>query len=131
MMLPPRPHAYMCRKAARVVRNAPVDAKELPPFAEVELFDRRDRLNAGIGNQDVDLAKDGDGPGKAFVDLCLVGDVDRNAEGAFGPQLSGGGIRALLVVVGDDDLCPFTGEEPGKLLADPAYRTGDDGDLIF
>ena len=133
MMLPPRPRADMCaqRRPRRQEGAVEVDSQQLPPFAEVELFDRRYRLNAGIGNQDVDLAQHGDGLGKAGLDLCLVGNVDRNADGAFGPQFLGDLIGARLVVVGDHDLRTFTGEEPGDLLADSASRTGYDGNLVL
>ena len=133
MMLPPRPSACMCRKAARVVRKRPVemDGQQLPPFAEVELLDRRYRLNAGIGNQDVHLAQQRDGLGKAGLDLCLVGNVDRNADGALAAEFLGHLISALLIVVGDHDLGTFADEEPGNLLADAASRTGHDGNLVL
>jgi hypothetical protein len=125
MMLPPQ------RRPRRQERAVEVDSQQLPPFAEVELFDRRHRLDAGIGNQDVDLAQHGDGPGEAGLDLCLVGNVDCNADGAFAPQFLDDLIGVRLVVVGNHDLRSFAGKEPGDLLADSASRTGYDGNFVL
>ena len=66
-MMLPRDRARACAATPPGSSGKPVevDGQQLPPFAEVELFDRRYRLNAGIGNQDVDLAQQRDGLGKA------------------------------------------------------------------
>ena len=133
MMLPPatqRMHVPQ-RRPGRQESPVKMDGQQLPPFAEVELFDRRYRLNAGIGNQDVDLAQQCDGLGKAGLDLCLVGNVDRNADGAPGAQFLRHLIGARLIVVGDHDLRTFAGEEPGDLLADAASRAGYDGNFVL
>ena len=80
-----RVHVPQCRPR-RQESAVEVDGQQLPPLAEVELFDRRYRLIAGIRNHDVDLAEQRDRLGKAGLDLGLVGYVDRNADGALGPS---------------------------------------------
>jgi hypothetical protein len=38
-------------------RPVEVDGQKLTPFRELELLDRRDRLYAGIGDDDIDAAE--------------------------------------------------------------------------
>ena len=64
---------YICRSAARVVRNAPsrwID-KQLLPFGEFEVDERRYDLDAGIADQNIECAERLDHLGGARFDLLL------------------------------------------------------------
>jgi len=106
--------------------------EKLLPFAEVELIDRCHDLNAGIGNENIDLAESLNRFGDAGLGLRLVGDVDRNADCMFGAaKLGSHRIGAFLIEVGNDNPGAFAGEQDGDFLADAAGRAGDDCNLIF
>src|SRR6516164_58597 len=83
MMLPPRPALYICRSAARVVRNAPSRWMARSCF-HLELIERRHNLNAGIGNKDIEPAEGLDRFGDAGLSLSFIGNIDGDTDCTLG-----------------------------------------------
>jgi hypothetical protein len=98
-----------------------VDGKQLPPFLELELDQRRDDLDAGVADQDVDAPEGFDSPRHSALDLLLVSDVHANPERALGGRidLKGRLLGRLRVKIRDDHLCSLTGEGKRNLLPMP------------
>ena len=103
------------------------------PVGEAELLNRMNDLDAGIADQDVDVAKCLDACLHGCVDLHLIGNIhryaDRLATCIF--DLCGGLFGCLLVQIGDHDLCTFTRELQRDFLADAAGGAGDECNLAF
>jgi len=109
-----------------------MDGEKLPPFGEIKLIDRRDRLNPGVGNKNIQPAECIDRFCHAIRRLRFIGDVNGNAEGTLGAAKFGGDrLRAFLVEVGDHDFGAFACEQRRNSLADAAGRSGNDGDFVF
>ena len=109
-----------------------MDGEQLLPLGEVELVEVFDDLDAGVRNQDVELAEGADRFGHAGFDLLLVGHVHRDADRLRrAAQFLGGCVRAVLIQVGDDDLRAFVDVDGCDFLADAARGSGDDGDFVF
>ena len=129
----PHPAASMSGTAAWTHEKVPVrfTAMMRSQLSRVMSTERRERLDAGAGDEDADgpeLAADlGDGG----VDRVAVGDVDLDAHGPcapVGPQLGGGGLGARAVPVEEGDGVAVGGELLGDAEADAGGGAGDDGD---
>ncbi len=111
-----------------------VDGDDRVPLGGREFVDRRDMLDAGIVDEDVDAAKlrrlrDHGG------DLVRLRHVRRRierataAEGLKPPTL---GLDRLGVAEPvDDDIGAFAGQRPGDGKADAGGRSGDEGGAGF
>ena len=110
-----------------------VDRQHLLPLGERKLLERMDDLDAGVADQDVDVAERLDGGLHGRIDLGLVGDIHRHADrlAAGLLDLGCGGVGRLLVEIGDGNRRPFTREFQGDFLADAAGRAGDECNLAF
>ena len=73
----------MCLRQAsrRQERAVEMDRQQLLPVGEGKVDERLDDLDAGVADQDVDLAVFGDGVGDALLDRSLVGHVHRDRKG--------------------------------------------------
>src|SRR5262249_27063577 len=98
-----------------------------------EVDQRRDDLNAGVADQNVERAERLDDGGDTRLHLVLGGDVHGDADGVLAARvdLPRGGVGRLLVEVGDRNPCPFAREGEGDLLADTAGRASNHGNLIL
>jgi hypothetical protein len=77
------------------------------PVVDVDLLDGADgAADAGVVEQDVELAELAHGAGDQGLDVGLVGDVGalEDRAGAAGGGLGGDGLAALGVEVGQDDI---------------------------
>ena len=110
-----------------------MDRQHLLPLGEAELLDRLDDLDAGIGNEDIDLAELPDDLGDTAIDFRLVGDIHGHAD-----RLAAGvgdflcrGLRAGQVEIGNRDRRAILRIDLGDALANAAGGAGDQGDLAF
>jgi hypothetical protein len=112
-------------------RAVEMDGEHLLPLVVAELLDRLDDLDAGIRNEDVDLAVCAHGRGDARIDLGLAGHVHLHAgRGATGgDDRRGHRIGRIEVEVGDCNCRPVLRIDLGDALADAACRAGDQSDL--
>ena len=92
-----------------------------------------DDLDAGVADQDVDAAVRAMSRVYTRIDGALVADVHSHAHGdpTGGDDFGGGGLRSLLLQIGNDHLGAFPGERMSDLLADPARCPGDHNDLVL
>src|SRR6185436_9159113 len=104
-----------------------VDREQFLPLGEGELVQRMDDLDSGVAHQYVDAAERRHHGRYAGVDGLFIGDVHRHADrvAACGLDFGGGGIRGLLVQVGDGDLGARTRIGERDLPADAAGGAGD------
>jgi hypothetical protein len=125
---------YICRSAARVVRNAPSKwiASIFFHFGKLEFDERSDDLDAGIADQDVESAERLDDLCHADIDLLFVRDVHRDPEGslAIAVELTGGRVGGFQIQIGNGHLGAFAHEHGRDLFADAAARTGDHRRLV-
>ena len=115
MMLPPVPCCVHLpqRRAGGEERAVEMDGEQLLPFGERELVERRHDLDAGIADQDVDAAEGLRSPSPMPASTCasLVTSIATPIACDAGlVDLGGGGIRRLLVEVGDRRLRAFARE---------------------
>ena len=133
-MMLPLPCLYICRRAARVVRKAPiqVDGKQLLPFCKLEFDERGDDLDAGVTDQDVEAPEGFDRPCHPDFDLLLIAHIHCDPERALHERIDLGGrfLRRLLIEICDHHLCALAGEGERNLLADAARGARDHGDLV-
>src|SRR5262249_50303277 len=100
---------------------------------KLEVDQRRDDLNTGVADQNVERAERLDDGGDTRLHLVLGGDVHGDADGALTARvdLPRGGVGRLLIEVGDRNLRPFARADEGDLLADAAGRSRNYGNLIL
>src|SRR5690606_8477610 len=108
-----------------------VDGEHLLPVGKAEVGEPVDDLDAGVGNQHVDLAVARDDRGDAVDHLAFVGDVHGHGHGlpAGVADRLRGGLGGLDLEIGDGDLAAGGGIDLGDAQADAAGRAGDDADL--
>ena len=89
--------------------------------------------HARVVQADVKAAKSLDGGLHHSLDLRLDGDIDveRNRFAAFRGDHPQGLRVALLLEIGQRDLCPFAGEANCRCPANPPARSRDDHGLPF
>ena len=90
-------------------------------------------VDAGVVDQDVQLAESLDGGADGGVPVVLAGDVQAD-EDALSAGLVDFGLQLPALVfkdVSDDDLAAFAGEKAGFGGALPAGTAADQGDLVF
>ncbi len=110
-----------------------IDGDDQVPLVVREILDRGHVLDAGVIDQDVQLAELGLGLGHHVGDLSRLGHVGAMIEhldamllGHLGAGALDGGHLAQAV---HDDIDALGGERVGQGVADAAGRAGDDGDL--
>ncbi len=121
------------RRSRGEERSIEMDRQKQLPLGKIEVDQRRDDLDSGIADQDVQRAERLDNLGGAGIHLAFVRHVHDDADGALAGrvELPGGGLGRLLVEIGNGDLRALADENGGDLLADAARRTGDDRDFVF
>ena len=135
MMLPPRPLAYICRSAARVVRKAPSRW-----IASIFFHLAKSNWSTGSTIWMPALLTSTSTPPKASATLAKPASTwassvtsmatpDGLAAGRH--QFGRGRVGALLIEVGDHHLRALAGVDDGDLLADAAGGAGDDGNLVL
>eukprot|EP00128_Syssomonas_multiformis_P000968 Colp12_sorted_trinity150504_noHs@35954 len=88
--------------------------------------------DAGVVEDDVQLAKLLLGSSDHVLDLLGLGDIAVDVEGGArvrSVDLVRDGLASLVVDIGHHDLCTFSGEEARGLGTDAAASTSDDGNL--
>ena len=109
-----------------------MDRHQFFPVGVAEILDRIDDLDAGIGNEDVDAAEILHGFLDAGFDGLFVRHIHDDG-GRFHAALAdlfGGGVRRVLVDVGDGDMRAVVGVHLRDALADAAGRAGHERDLV-
>src|SRR5215475_1922837 len=98
------------------------------PFCKRKVHEWMDDLDAGIADEDVDLAVLRNGVGDTFLDLRLIRHVHRNREGVPVARLDfrGSGFRSFEVEVCDHPDATLRREPYRNLLADATGGAGDD-----
>jgi hypothetical protein len=97
-----------------------------------EAVDGREAVDAGVVDQDVDLAVGLLGFGEEALDLGDFGDIALHSDGlsTFRGDVGDNLIRALAAgCIVDDDFGAGGSKVAGNLCADALGRAGDDGDL--
>ena len=113
-------------------RALQVDADDAVEIGLVEIEKIARGKNAGVVDQHVDLAVDGQHRRHEVVDRRLVADVAGDeAHRAEAAQRLDRRRAAVFVDVGDDDARAFFQESSGDRMADAARRAGDDGNLVL
>ena len=130
-----RPHfcAFMPGIAARIAWNGrgKIDGDDGVPLVGRKVLDRRDMLDAGVVDEDVDRTHLGFGVGDHRLDFGALGHVGRVVE-SLDPELlldfdALGLDRRLVAEAVDDDIRAFLGERAGDRQPNAARRTGDKG----
>src|SRR3954453_4839708 len=124
LMMRPAPRASMARLAAAggaadEEGAVQVDIDDAVPFLGRELFQRdpvRHRVDAGVVDQDVDVAEAREHGFDGVLDGRFVADVEAEADGAG--EFGGGGFGALGGHVVYDDGGAVAGEGAGDGAAD-------------
>ena len=122
MMLPLLLLVHVAQRRARGQERAvEMDRQQLLPFGEVEFDDRRDDLDAGIADQNVEPPKASITLRGAGFDLFFVGDVHGDADRALAVRIdvAGGGLGRFLVRSAMATLGAFAGEEAAISLPIP------------
>src|SRR5262245_26033223 len=110
-----------------------MDRQQFLPLGELEFDQRRDDLNAGVADKNIERAECIDHPGGASLHLLLIGDIHRHADGALsaGIDLTSRCISGFLIEICNRDLRTLAGKNNRDVLAYPTGSAGDDGDLIL
>jgi hypothetical protein len=110
---------------------ADVDVDHLVPFVDFQRFERRERHQAGVVDDDIDMAVLFDGDGDEGLHVFEAGDIERGEldGAAFAAQLGGDVFEAVGAACADDDVVAAAGEQAGGGFADAAAGTGDEDDF--
>lgn len=93
------------------------------------LAKRRRAADAGIGEDDVELADLSDGFRKRLLRGGGIGDIDLQRQHAGAERLFGSRER-FRVTAGDHHLGTLVDEDPGGRKTDAAVSAGNQGDLV-
>ena len=121
-------------RADGMERRRQVDANDGVPLLDRELLDRRDVLDAGIVDEDVDGAEIPLGLGHHLRDLARaqhVGRIESDAGAVRRTGLDGGRIVGRRAEAVEHDIGACRGERLGDAEADAGGRAGDDGCLAL
>ncbi len=105
-------HDAGCKLGAKKVAGQ-VDIDDQAPVRDAHLLDRSRADDAGIGHQNIQTSKLGDGLGDHGLHLRLVGHVDGNWQAASSRLLcdrSGGHICLLMIQVGHNHVATLFGQ---------------------
>jgi len=123
-----RPHLRQHR-ADRVKRRRQIDRQHLIPFLRRESFDRLAVLDAGIVDQDIDLAQPVVGIGDHRHDgggVAHIGVVIKDRHGKFGRQTGAQFLyRRGVVKTVQHDRATLRRQRPREPEPDPANRAGN------
>src|SRR6516162_9749714 len=110
-----------------------IDRAKAVPIREARLFEALAEKNAGIVDEDVELAEAaGDGCDRRDP-ILLAGDVEMGVKGLAAGALETpyGFSSALVQHIGDGDPCPAFDHQLGGLSADPTCCSGNQSDLAI
>ncbi len=94
------------------------------------LAERRCAADAGIGEDNVKIAKLFSRFSESFLRGCNIGHVDLQRQHVATKSFDGGG-KGLWIAAGNGDLGAFVDEDAGGGKADAAVSAGDDGNFVL
>jgi hypothetical protein len=115
--------------AADQERAGEVGGHHLLPFRLAELQRRLANVDAGVVDQDVDVAERGDGLLHHRRHRSVIGDVGFDGErpvAILRAHTVRRGLRLGVVPAGEDDVGPGAGERAGHRFAQPLAAAGDE-----
>ena len=127
---PARRQHRLQRGAAHHVQPVEVDAGDAVPFLgrkRVDVDAVRERVDAGIVDQDVEAPEALDAGGDRALDR--IGGADIDAAGHCVRQAIGDALGAVEIDIGDDDGCAVVGKTLCDDTPDSAGSAGDECDL--
>ena len=110
-----------------------MDRQQFLPLGELEFDQRRDDLNAGVADKNIERAECLDHPNGAGLHLMLVGDIHRHANGALsaGIDLVSRCISRALIEICNRDFRTLASKNNRDVLAYPAGSAGNNGNLVL